>query len=450
MWGMLTAVALSGSQTVAGLTYVSAAGGESSSAVSRPTAGQIEVRRQKLLQQMVKTPRNLDLAYEYAELSAQVGDYQGAIATLERMLVYAPDLPRLQFELGLLYYRIGAYNTAQNYFALTLSSPNAPAEVLNQVRQYQQQILLAEPPPWSGTFFSGIRWQSDANSAPDSQQVTLNGFTFNLDDQSISQPAWGALNIGTAHWSHDLEHQGGRLEADVLAYSAMNFEQTQLDTNMLEVTFGPSFNMKRWYIDRGRLQVYGIGTFSMLGDSFDFGAGGAGMHILTYLTDRSWLDIRLETRVREFNDTTEQPNNSLRDGPQTRGIAGYSYSVTPNLVVSLQGVIQREAEDAAYFSNWEYSFTGGLAWGFRGPFGYLPWSLQLGAGAIWRNFDEPDPTINPFPEVDSQFWGRAALAIPVAPTWNLIPSLEYRSQTSNYDISNFNDLTAMVGLQKEF
>jgi Flp pilus assembly protein TadD len=49
---------------------------------------------------MIARPNDLDLAFEYATLSSQAGDYEGAISTLERMLVYAPNTPRLQLELG--------------------------------------------------------------------------------------------------------------------------------------------------------------------------------------------------------------------------------------------------------------------------------------------------------------------------------------------------------------
>jgi cytochrome c-type biogenesis protein CcmH/NrfG len=65
------------------------------------TAPDIEARRQALLQQMLQDPSNLDVAFEYASLSSQVGDYEAAISTLERMLIFAPNTPRLQLELGI-------------------------------------------------------------------------------------------------------------------------------------------------------------------------------------------------------------------------------------------------------------------------------------------------------------------------------------------------------------
>jgi hypothetical protein len=87
---------------------------------------EIEARREALLKRMLSNPSDLDVAFEYANLSAQVGDYEGAISALERMLIYAPNTPRLQLELGILYYRLGAYEVARSYFEQALANPSVP------------------------------------------------------------------------------------------------------------------------------------------------------------------------------------------------------------------------------------------------------------------------------------------------------------------------------------
>jgi len=54
---------------------------------------------------------------------------EGAISTLERMLIYAPNTPRLQLELRVLYYKIGAYDVPRNYFEQALANPKLRPEV---------------------------------------------------------------------------------------------------------------------------------------------------------------------------------------------------------------------------------------------------------------------------------------------------------------------------------
>jgi tetratricopeptide (TPR) repeat protein len=90
---------------------------------------QIEDRRQALLRLMFQDPSNLDVAFEYAALSSQVGDYEAAVSTLERMLIFAPNTPRLQLELGILYYRLGSYEVSRSYFAQVVANPNVPPEI---------------------------------------------------------------------------------------------------------------------------------------------------------------------------------------------------------------------------------------------------------------------------------------------------------------------------------
>src|SRR6185312_12696418 len=66
----------------------------------------INARRGVLFTQMMAQPANIELAFEYAALSSRVGDIEAAISTLERMLIFAPDLARLKLELGALYFRL--------------------------------------------------------------------------------------------------------------------------------------------------------------------------------------------------------------------------------------------------------------------------------------------------------------------------------------------------------
>jgi hypothetical protein len=61
----------------------------SSAATQWLTPDETAARREALLKEMIARPNDLDLAFEYASLSSQAGDYEGAISTLERMLIYA-------------------------------------------------------------------------------------------------------------------------------------------------------------------------------------------------------------------------------------------------------------------------------------------------------------------------------------------------------------------------
>jgi len=75
-------------------------------------------------QAMLADPQNLDKTFAFAELAGRKGDFEGAISALERMLFVDPDLPRVKMELGVLYYRLGSYETARAYLQGALESPS--------------------------------------------------------------------------------------------------------------------------------------------------------------------------------------------------------------------------------------------------------------------------------------------------------------------------------------
>ena len=158
--------------------------------------------------------------------------------------------------------------------------------------------------------------------------------------------------------------------------------------------------------------------------------------------------------MRQFTNTNDRPTNTLRDGTQTRFGGSYSYYLAPGLVLIVQGYGQREDAEVGFYANIEVGASAGIAWTFTNPLavaGQYPWTLQVGAGGINRTYDDADPTINPFQaEVDKTFWGRAALLIPVNATWAMVPQVEIRDQDSNYEISKYDDFSALVGLQKRF
>ena len=342
----------------------------------------------RLLARMLQNPADLDTAFEYAELSSQVGDYEAAISTLERMLIFAPNTPRLQLELGILYYRLGSYDVARSYFAQVVSNPSVPPEIAAKVRLYLQQLAIeAEPPPFSATLFSGIRWESNANAAPASQNITLNGIDFTLNSTSVAAPDWSAVNIGTMHYGWDLKNQGDRIEFDAITYNADYFNLTDINLNFFEATLGPSFNLKRIGWDKSRFFVYGIGDEVLLGNDQYFAARRRRRPAVELRRGAKRARLRLETRVRQYTNTTDRPTNTLRDGAQTRFGGFYSYYLGPGLVLTVAGLRSARNADADFYANWEVGGSAGIAWTFANPLaaaGRYPWTLQVGAGGIHR------------------------------------------------------------------
>lgn len=415
---------------------------------------QIEARRQALFKRMMADPGNLDIAFEYAALSSQAGDLEGAIATLERMLIFAPGLPRLQLELGVLYFRLGAYESALTYFNGALAGPNVPIEVREKV---QPNLVAIEARSAIDTFHGAVmvggRYQSNANGGPDSRIVNLNGLDFLLNDAAMGDPDSNAFISGNFLYSHDLGTQGDHFDVNLLAYGALYAEQHEVNTALAELTFGPVFNLERYDIENASLGFYGIlGGVALESDPYLL-SGGVGTSFTKALDPLTQVQLQAEHRRENFDDSNRRPTASDRTGDRVRLAGRIQHQVTSQLTLFASFDGERRNADRSYLSDWEIGGAVGGSFVFRSPIPSqaLPWTVSLSAGFLNRSFDDPDPIINiSEAEVDREGFVQGILTIPVRETVSLQAVVGYRDVRSNYDIHAFDDFSASLGIMKSF
>ncbi|GAB4533876.1 MAG: hypothetical protein Tsb0019_35600 [Roseibium sp.] len=418
------------------------------------TPAALAARQQVLLQQMIAAPDNLDTAFEYAMVSSLLGDYEAAVSTLERMLIYAPGLPRVQLELGVLYFRLGSTETARYYFQEALKAPNVPPEVEARVHVYLTTITEQEDPAdFRAAVVTGVRYQTNANAAPGSRRVDLNGGTFLLDDTATGRADVNAFLAGTAHASYDLGLQGDLIEADLVFYAARYADIVRLDTALAELTFGPSFNLERFSIDDSRLGLYAIAAGIRLNHANYNGALGFGARFVSQVTPAVQVDAKVEWRRRWYNDTAEYPTVSDRAGSYFRLAATVSKQISAML--TLRALLLADLEETK--TEWTQSreIGGGLGarLRFKSPLERLPhlWSLDLEAGYIHRTYQGPDPLVDPDnAQVDREGWLRAGLSVPLRQDVALGVTGEFRRQQSTYDLGTYSNTSALVSLTKTF
>ena len=115
-------------------------------AITDPAAlAKVQEERDAVFKKMFADPTNLTLLFEYANLSILVGDLEAAIGVFEQMLIYDNELPRIRLELGVLYFRLGAFALANTYLK-SVKEFNPPPEVLNRVNQFLEAIEEAQEP----------------------------------------------------------------------------------------------------------------------------------------------------------------------------------------------------------------------------------------------------------------------------------------------------------------
>ena len=125
----------------AGVMPVVARAGASGSSMAaaksdKSTQADMDARRKALFSKMMADPSNAQLALKYAALASKAGDLEGAISTLERVAIFAPDLARVKLDLGVLYYRLKSYQLAQVYFEDATHAKHAPSGVKAVAKRY--------------------------------------------------------------------------------------------------------------------------------------------------------------------------------------------------------------------------------------------------------------------------------------------------------------------------
>jgi tetratricopeptide (TPR) repeat protein len=113
---------------------------------AQQSAASVELQNKQnaAFQEMLKDPGNLEVVMAYAQAATKAGDYEGAVAAYEGMLVIDSNLPRVRLELGILYYRLKSYETSRTYIETALASPTLPGDIRKPA-----ELLLAKMPKQS-------------------------------------------------------------------------------------------------------------------------------------------------------------------------------------------------------------------------------------------------------------------------------------------------------------
>ncbi len=83
---------------------------------------------EKAFQETLGKPSDPEALAKFAELAVGMGDIEGAISALERLLLIDADQPEVKLELGVLYYRLGATEPARAYLEAARTSPSSSSE----------------------------------------------------------------------------------------------------------------------------------------------------------------------------------------------------------------------------------------------------------------------------------------------------------------------------------
>lgn len=416
--------------------------GISSGAVAQPTALPPEQEFKVLFERVLREPANLDLSFRFAEVATALGDYEAAIGALERMLFYNPDLPRVKLELGVLYFRLGAYQMAQSYFSAALAAPDAPAEIRSRVAGFQTEIdRRLSTTQWSFYGQAGLRYQSNANAGPSNPFIRAIGLPAVLDRRFVRQPDWNGFVLGGFRHVYDFENQRGDVwETSVGAYYAAQFKFDRLNLGLVEAQTGPRLALSPEGWPGASIRPYVVGGFATLGDVPYLGSIGAGVSAAMPFGS-TVLEPFLEVRERRFENSREYPLADQQSGQLwIAGALAQGHLWGPSVRWQARLAYAHSESRRNFYSYDQFSFDVAVPVEFDGPWGPRKWTVVPSIGTTQTDYDAPNPIIDPVVRRSDREWRAGVqLDMPVGDWLGLTAQVQYSSVESklpNFDTQN--------------
>ncbi len=392
---------------------------------------------------------NLDKTFHFAELAIAVGDLEGAIAALERMLIIDPDLPQVRMQLGTLYFQLGSYAMALSYLNAVLAHTEVPADIKQDAQALVTQIdALTSPHRFSGTVVGGVRYQSNANGGPMTNNIRLFGGSAILDDKYTHQPDWDISVAGQFSYIYDFETEPSKvLETRVSVYSSKQDKQSQVDTTLAEIQFGPTVGLTpqpghaldiRPYVLANDMTLGGKNSFSGLG-------GGLDLNYKTSMTSAWNLGGRYVDR--DYDNAEEV---GLK-GPRTRLFAGKTFGLSSMTLGTVNLNAFNEDTDEKSSAYWEYGLQATIQHILGTPFSFTPqpWTTSVTVGFYDKSYDEANPGVDASTvRKDGTLRTSASLVIPLNFNISLLATAGYtdvRSNLPNYTNENWFSSISMMG-----
>jgi hypothetical protein len=444
---------------------VAALSGPSTAQVfSGPERAQLEAQKAQLFQQMLNNPASLDVTFAYAETSAKLGDNEAAVAALERMLLFNPNLAAVDLELGALYFRMGSFQIARTYFDKALAMNPAP-EIRARVEQYLNEIASRlTPHRFSGVASIGAQYQTDANVAPGTALINSPIGPVLLNNQFVKRGGFNVFATGTGLYTYDLGTQNGdTIEVGGTGFANHYPEFTHLDLDLMEMTAGPRFGFPQPVegIKSSSLKPYLIVNEVGLGLSQYFYTVGGGIEATALLPEDFSVKTAFEFRQKSFTNAPGRPLSTGFNGNDKVVTLAVKKPLPANSEVNFEFDYLDQATRFPFYSNQAYALSGSYRIRYDDPTGTLPspWETAVYLGYVRSDYDSPDPCCNTSanPAVvtlsnrqDRRWRFGLTQTFQVVPNIAIVAQLQRDIVSSNLPLYAYSSNSVLVGPQIRF
>jgi hypothetical protein len=404
-------------------------------------------------EQLIRDPANLELTFAYAGIAARAGNYEGAIAALERMLLIDGDLPRVRLELGVLYYRLESFDLARSYFDSAVAGDNVPPEVRTRVAQFNAEIEKRQSRhKVSGSVLFGARFQTNATSGYGNTLVPIPAIagTDPVDIGSGRRNDWNLFTAASANHSYDLGGQAGdTIETGMTFYGTRQNHIHSLNTALVEVNSGPRFSLKDYGIEDASLRPYVLGSLVTLKDNRYLHSFGGGLQFQKPLASDLLWTLGYEARTKNYRTDSTRRTVRLQNGQEHGVTTGLVYLFTALDSFSFGAGVSSDLARSGQKRVARHNVSVGYTRKQLPPamLGSEPWTLGLTMGRYISTYRSPDDTIDSNTRRGDFEWRYSTLlGIPLTDTLSFVAVAQRQTVSSSYQINKYRNDSLTLGV----
>ncbi|MDP2374555.1 tetratricopeptide repeat protein [Reyranella sp.] len=406
-------------------------------------------------EETLRKPADPPTLLRYAELAVQIGNLEGAISALERLLLIDDDQPKIKLELGVLYYRLGSYEAARGYLESARSSSRASAETKERTDQFLKEIdSKSSKSQFSGDLLFGIGYSTNANTGP-AGAIQSFGATVVPTPTVSGRPDFNVIGAGTLRHRYDLGRQDdGTLESDLAFYGSRQFQVSEANVYLFDFTTGPRTSpFEDGLLSDMTVKPFFTGRYVSVNNQPSYWAWGAGMEATTPLGPQINSALTVFGRRRAFLNNPDAPFNDLSSGNEAVAVLDFRVELTSYMTLSLNSAFTRFIADADFESYTEFGVGGAMQVRFTDPLGIngRTWSATASGSTTQAAYDAPDPTVNPF-IARNQFDVNLGfvLLVPLTDRLTLVGQTNYTRRTASLSNYAYDAFTTLVGIGWRF
>ncbi len=350
-------------------------------------------QQKALFDQLLAKPDDIDLMFAYAKVSIDLEDYEAAISTLERLLIYRQDIPVVRLELAVAYFNLGSYEVSKLYFEQALAEPDLPANAAARIKPYMEAIEFhTRTSAFSLVANVGITYATNANLGPDANEIRVDAFGGNVPlVRGQKESDFGARTLLNVSHVYDLQRANDDAwKTDVSPFAVRYFSQDDGDVAYTRIRTGPRLSLTDEQFGP-RLRPYLEGQYLNVRDRGVYASYGVGAE----------FSDTLSPIMSVFGDAGIRYRDYFRKeftGDDTYGVylsTGLAYIPLRDLILRGGASVELEFADSDFNSNIEaglrasaeYQYDSGVDWIDR------KWSLTGFAEFRARQFEEPNAFI---------------------------------------------------------